>query len=223
MTTAEPLDPVRRPPRSARVSLVLAVLAAIVPAGCGNLTAGGADATVSISGEAPEGVASVARQRPTGLGMGGRLASDEADEDPEGEVEVEFRLVLVGRDGTLVPLGDDDIRVRVDVRGRQEAEVVRETIPAGRYDTLRIVFDEIEVEVESGLVVDGVPITGEVRVELEGGPLTVSRPLDLDVPEGGRVALLVDLNTDTWLRAVDPDLRRVAEEIFASAIAVVVR
>jgi hypothetical protein len=223
MTTREARDPAPRP-RPGRGPIPLALLTGVVLAGCGNLTAGGADATVSVSGEAPEALAQVGRQRPELLVPGPLVASEDgAEEEPEGEVEVEFRLFLVGREGTVVALSDDDIRVRVDVRGRQEAEVVRETVPAIRYDELRIVFSDIEVEVESGLVVDGVPIVGEVRVELEGGPVTVSRPLDLDVPEGGRVELLIDLNTDTWLRTVDPDLRRVAEEIFATAVTVVVR
>ena len=114
-------------------------------------------------------------------------------------------------------LSDREIRVRVDVRGRQEADVVTQVVPATRYTALRIVFTEIEVEIESGLVVNGVTVTGPVDVELEDATLEVVRAISVDVGEGARAELVVDLNTTAWLQNVDPDLKRVAEEVFAQA------
>ena len=78
-------------------------------------------------------------------------------------------------------------------------------------------------EVDRGLVVDGRDVTGEIRVELEDGPVTVERSLPLDLGEGQSVELLLDLNTQSWLRAVDPDLHRVDYRVFAEAIAVRIR
>ena len=67
------------------------------------------------------------------------------------------------------------------------------------------------------------PVVGEVRVELEDVALVVTRPLNLDVGDGERVFLLIDLNANTWLQAVDPVLRVINEEVFANAVAVAVR
>ena len=67
------------------------------------------------------------------------------------------------------------------------------------------------------------PVVGEVRVELEDVALVVTRPLNLDVGDGESVFLLIDLNANTWLQAVDPVLRVINEEVFANAVAVAVR
>ena len=107
--------------------------------------------------------------------------------------------------------------------GEQEADAARAVVPARRYTDLRIIFLDIEVEVERGLVVDGREVTGPVDVELEDGRLTVEKPVRIDIADGQSVELLVDLNTRSWLRAVDPDIRRVAQTIFAEAITVRVR
>ncbi|GEM_PF-6265689 len=67
------------------------------------------------------------------------------------------------------------------------------------------------------------PVVGEVRVELEDVALVVTRPLNLDVGDGESVFLLIDLNANTWLQAVDPVLGVINEEVFANAVAVAVR
>jgi len=66
-------------------------------------------------------------------------------------------------------------------------------------------------------------VVGEVRVELEDVALVVTRPLNLDVGDGESVFLLIDLNANTWLQAVDPVLGVINEEVFANAVAVAVR
>ncbi len=67
------------------------------------------------------------------------------------------------------------------------------------------------------------PVVGEVRVELEDVALVVTRPLNLDVGDGESVFLLIDLNANTWLQAVDPVPGVINEEVFANAVAVAVR
>ena len=67
------------------------------------------------------------------------------------------------------------------------------------------------------------PVVGEVRVELEDVALVVTRPLNLEVGDGESVFLLIDLNANTWLQAVDPVLGVINEEVFANAVAVAVR
>ena len=199
--------------------------------GCGgNLTAGGltGETSVTVSGDAPDPAAAPAAARIAGPDpFAGRAVEDddddEDDDEPEGEIEAEFLLFLEDADGGSVSLSDEELRVAVDVQGEREADAVQAVVPAARYTALRIVFTEIEIEVESGLVIDGVPVVGDLEVELEDATLTVVRPLSLDLDDGGRAELLVDLNAEAWLVAADPDLRRIAEEIFAQAVTVSVR
>ena len=68
-----------------------------------------------------------------------------------------------------------------------------------------------------------VPGNAEGLQYAEDGNLLVERPLSLTVQDGDLVELLIDLNTATWLAALDPDLRTVAETIVANAISIVIR
>lgn len=221
-----------RPTRLALLSLSLSSLSLLLLGlgGCGgNLTAGGltGETSVTVSGDAPDPATAPAAARLAGPGSftGGAMQEEDDDDDdgPEGEIEAELLLFLEDADGGSVALSDEPLRVAVDVQGEREADAVQAVIPAARYTALRIVFTEIEIEVESGLVIDGVPVVGDLEVELEDATLTVVRPLSLDLDDGGQAELLVDLNAEAWLVAADPDLRRIAEEVFAQAVTVSVR
>jgi len=194
--------------------------AALLLAGCGNLTAGGVgEATVFVTGDAPGALAAAA---PAST-LGPRSPAASGDDEPEGELEMEFLLHLVTDEGEAVPLTDQAARLRVEFPGPQEVEVVTRAVPARRYAALRVTFTELEAEVEAGLVIDGVPVTGSVEVELEGPALVVERALDLDLGDGGRAELLVDMNASGWLTAVDPDLKVVAGAVVSNLIRVVRR
>jgi len=201
-------------------------LLAVGSAACGNVTAGGfAEVAVAVSGDATQSAPAPAP--PT---TGGPQASllflspfpAAGENDPEGEIEVDFTLALVAASGGVVALGTDDLRVKVDLEGVNEAEVVRAMVPADRYSALRISFTKIHVDVSRGLVIGGQEIVGSVEVELEGD-LVVSRPLDLTATEGATVEMLVDLNTPAWLEALDPETLTVDPAVFANLIAVAVR
>jgi hypothetical protein len=152
------------------------------------------------------------------------VARDDDVEEPEGKLEIEFILSLIDDRGEVIPVDDKEIEVELDLAGFFEADAVLAVMPARRYVGLRVDFTEIEVEVARGVVIDGVPIQGRIEIELEDDEVvTVERPLDIVLPEGGRIQVLLDLNTRTWLRAIDPDLRTVAERVFADAIRVVAR
>lgn len=198
-------------------------------AGCGNLTVGGfGEASVAVSGDAPDGSAPTS-PAPSGSSAGMSLATSTPSEvtppavhdDVEGHIEIKFALALVDESGGVVPLGDDELQVNVDLRGDFEAEAVdRQLIPATRYVELRVVFDEIEIEVQ-GLVIDGVPIP-DVDIDIDDPTLVVTRALDLDVPERRAVELLIDLNALTWLDLVDPLTGLVDGAVFASLVDVAV-
>ena len=217
---------------SSHAHLLLRLLAGTVLAftasACGNVTAGGfSQVTVEVSGNEPDPTPQPALlESATALSSGspsGPLPTSHDDaEEAEGEVEIDFRPSLVSADGTVVELGQDDIRIRIDLQGVNRAEALKELVPAGRYTELRLRFTHIQVEVSAGLIIDGQPVTGEIRVELQDPELVISRPLDIEAVEGGAATLVVDLNTPAWLTAVDPVTHTVDATVFAALIGVVV-
>ena len=139
-------------------------------------------------------------------------------------MEADFFLYLLSANGIPVSLSENPIQIHLDVQGRQEADAVdRQAVPATLYNEIRMVFTDIRAEVASGLIINGVPVVSEVRVELKDTALTVNRPLNLNIGDGDSVFLLMDLNTNTWLQAVDPVLGVIAEEAFGDAVSVGVR
>ncbi len=202
---------------------LLTLVVCALPIGCGNVTAGGltGDATVTVSGDAVDALAP-APQRAAGLYATAPFAMSVGA--PEGEVQADFFLFLETATGSSVSLSEDQIRIRLDVQGRQEVDAVdRMPVTATQYSQMRIVFTDIRVDVADGLIINGVPVVGAVRVELKDTALTVIRPLNLDIQDGESVFLLIDLNANTWLQAVDPVLKVIAEDVFADAVSVGVR
>lgn len=194
---------------------LFAILVAAALSACGNLTAGGVgEASVAMSGDAPEG-----GPAPQMALVSGPASTDHLDDDPEGEVEAELAVFLVAESGALVPITDGEVRVRVDLQGVEEPEIGAQRVAAATYTDLRIVFREIEAEVDAGLIIGGEPVTGPIDVEIEG-ILTIDRPIDIVIGDGERVELLVDLNADSWLQAVDPLLLTVDAQVFADLVSV---
>ena len=101
--------------------------------------------------------------------------------------------------------------------------VDRQMVPATLYTEIQMVFTDVRVEVAAGLIINGVPVVGEVRVELKDTALTVTRPLNLNIGDGESVFLLMDLNANTWLQAVDPVLKVISKEVFGAAVSVGLR
>lgn len=209
---------------------------------CGNLTAGGltGEATVIVSGDvdtlsatpplAPSvqrATAAPATAEGTAPALVGPLGVAQSGpamtaEEAEGEIEVKFLAYLVAEGGAVMQLGTEEIEVSVDLRGRDEMDVVdRQRIPVGRYTELRLIFTRIEAQVE-GLVIDGIAVP-QVHVDLKDLSLLVSRAIDLDVTAGLQADLVVDLNTLAWLDAVDPNTGGVDESVFQDLVNVVIR
>jgi hypothetical protein len=217
--------------RKSRWVLPLIVATAILAA-CGNLTGGGlGEATVVVSGDhepptpspanaAPETPVLIGT-RPNGAVMAAAPALADEVEEPEGEVEIDMQLYMVDDLGQRVKLGGDEIRVKVDLQGVVAEEAARSFVAAVHYAELRVIFTKIQAEVEAGLVVGGVPVVGEVHVEMEDIELEVVRAIDVDLQEGGAVEMVLDLNAPAWLAAVDPVTRTVDATVFASLVGVV--
>ena len=145
------------------------------------------------------------------------------DDEPEGQLEAEMLLGLVTADGVVLPLSDDEFELSVDLEGVEQDETQPTQLPADRYTQLRIVFLQIEVQVDAGLIIDGQPVTGPIDIEMEGDSLEVLKPLNLDLGDQDLAEILVDLNAASWLQAVDPTTSTVDATVFAELITVSVR
>lgn len=218
----------------------LALVLAMGATGCGNLTAGGVgEAAVVMSGDAPEPTPqtmSATAPQPAIVGSnpaagpvapaaltGGPLGTDADADDPEGQFEADLSVFLVPAEGEPVRLTDGEVEVRLDLEGVEEPEIGSRQVTATTYTELRIVFTKIEVEVAAGLLIGGVEVTGPIDVDFGDLSLEVDRPLDLDIGDGERVELLIDLNSDSWLQAVDPVTLSVDAQVFADLLTIVVR
>jgi hypothetical protein len=196
-------------------------------AACGNLTAGGVgEAVVVVSGDSPEALAS-SRIDPTPLTWSASRvegpARAEGDDEPEGRIEAELLMYLVSESGGEVRITDDEFEVSVDLGGVEQDETVPKQIPTDTYTGLRIVFLQIEVRVDAGLVIGGVPVTGPIDIDLETDSLSVLKAVPLQLDDAERAEILVDLNAASWLQAVDPTMSSVDAAVFADLIAVVLR
>ncbi len=222
-----------QPVHSRRIATVRPWLAAgvsIFVVACGNVTAGGiGTANLLVSGDALTAFPTQMATSVRGAESPGdaspetpfRFAKSEHDR-PEGEIEVEFLPFLIAEDSTLVQLTDGEVRVRVDVEGAREWEAASRAVTARRYVGLRIVFVEIEAEIDAGLIINGEPVTGAIDVEIET-ILTVDKSVAVEIADAQVVDLVMDLNAADWLQAVDPTTSSVSPEVFANLINVFVR
>lgn len=228
-----------------RARFALALLFGVATVACGSLTAGGfGEATVVMSGDAPDqapqatgtapqpaivgsdesagGSPSTVAGAPSAIGDD-PLTTSHDDDDPEGQLEADLTVYLVSAAGDVVAVTDGEVEVRLDLDGVEEPEVGSRRVTATTYTDLRMVFSDIEVQVDAGLIIDGQPVTGLVDVEFDDLQLTVDKAIDIEIAEGGRVELLIDLNADSWLLAVDPVMQTVDAQVFADLVTVTVR
>jgi len=206
--------------RIAKLACTFSALACV--GACGNVTAGGltARAEVILSGDAADPIPTAAILSAPTSATATAESMQGGDDTPEGELRAEFILFLEALDGSLVSLTDTIVRVRVDLEGVQVPEVADQVIPTGQYTALRMVFTEIEVRVDAGLIINGVPVTGEFRVDLENLTLPVSHAVSIDLGTDEVAELVIDLNAASWLQAVDPVTATVDEQVFADLVSV---
>ena len=201
------------------------VLLVGVLSGCGNLTAGGfGEAEVYASGDADESPtpapptpsSDAPQGAPGPLGAGAGMV--------EGTLEATLALALIDEDGSVVSLSGASASVaQLELDGGNTPLVVERLIPAARYAALRIRFIDVSANVLAGLVIGGVPYIGPVTVDIGATAFEVLVPITFDLDQGGRVALLLDLNADEWLLTLNALTQTVTAENFGSSINVVIR
>ncbi len=137
-----------RHPRAGLGAATLAVVLTSFLAGCGNLTAGGfGEAKVVANGDAPETAVQTAEPLSGPARTDHEGQEGEEDIDPEGDIELEFRLYLESPTGASLELSDRDLQIELELGGSIESDVVTARVPANSYSGLRIAFSEIEIDV----------------------------------------------------------------------------
>jgi hypothetical protein len=183
---------------------LVALAAAAIAAGCGNLTSGGfgglevlvaADSVVLSSAE--YATAAV-------VPVPGR-SSDQTTSQLEGRLVMRIMVFAMSGRDDFVEVTSGVREIVLPLSGGAPSILTRKELPAGRYLAIRTVFLQVEAVVESGLVdPDGQPVRGAVRVEL--GPdarLVVDTPIDLTISEGRDARIKVDLHTQRWIRLLN--------------------
>lgn len=211
-------------PRSGLGAAMLAVFLTSFLAGCGNLTAGGfGEAKVVVNGDAPDDAVQTGEPLSVPARTDHEQQEDEDDIEPEGDIELLFRVYLESPSGASLELSDNELEVELELDGSIEADAITARVPSNSYSGLRIVFSEINVDVQNVLVIDGQEVTGRVDIDMEVEDLEVALPLNITVLDGSVVEILLDLNASTWLALVDPVTKTVTPEHFAEAVTVKLR
>jgi hypothetical protein len=97
-------------------------------------------------------------------------------------------------------------------------------LSSGRYSRFRAVFSRVQAVIVGGLVVGGMPINGEVNVDLGAqSSLTVEREIFVELESDGALDMVLDLNADSWLATTSPTTRTVTSDAFRGALAVSAR
>lgn len=203
------------------------LLGALLFPGCGEITSGGVGEVevwtrADDPDPAPQATASSFPARAAAREPGRPTAASSA---AEGWLIVVLRTYLqADATGEWIEITDGPRDLTLDLRGETERRAGVRLLSSGRYTRLRVVFERVEADVQGGLVVDGVPLTGVVSVDLgAGGTLTVERELAVDVVRDGSLDVAINLNARVWLATASPVTRTVAAAALQGAVAVQVR
>jgi hypothetical protein len=173
----------------------MALAVALLLAGCGELTSGGAgEVEIEIVADTvPFGAAASPLQGTLTVGV----------------------QVFARRGTRSFELTDGPQELDLPLAGAATVLVSRKTLPSGRYRGERLVFRKVEADVEGGLEVNGEPFVGEVAVDLgSGDALEIPWEVEIVLPEDGLVAIVLEMRAPRWLRLLDPELRRVSRQGF---------
>lgn len=208
------IDRIREPTRATLALFLL--LAGGGLGGCGNLTSGGVgEVDLYAAGDDP----AAAGSSPTAPRMAPQQSAP-----IEGTLSLQIRSYIQSEGGDWIELTDGPTEVTVDLQGAQQSRIAGRAVTAGGYRRVRSVFGRVHAQVERGLLVDGEPVVGEVRVRLGNGDMiTVEEPLVFELADGEAASLLLDLNAQLWLRLVDRIERRVATRDFSDVVRTRVR
>lgn len=92
-------------------------------------------------------------------------------------------------------------------------------VRAGSYNRVRVVFEDVDANLSSGLQISTGLLSGRVSVNLEGdGQVVVERDVNVSARAGATTRLVLNLNADAWLNRANAQTRTVAESEFRGAV-----
>lgn len=222
MTVLKRIDASRTASSGGNAVRLLVLTVALFLSGCGNVTSGGfGDMGVLVSSDEVEDVQTTAA---SALYAQLGVPAGTSHTDPiVGTLTVRLRSFARRGVGDFVELTDGVQEVTLPLNDPSAVEIARRAVPAGRYDAVRTFFGRIEANIESGLVVDGVPIEGPVTVDLGGEGFSTVTYTGFDVWEDGPTVVAIDMQSRLWLRLANAVLGRVDLEDFRRIFRVRVR
>jgi hypothetical protein len=205
---------------------------ALVTSACGNLTSGGfGDLEVLV---ATDSVPILRTEQGTQSVVPGPERQASYQSQLEGTLTMRIqvfaflapsameRLVLAGdaARGEWIEVTSGVREIVLPLSDAASGILTRKELPAGRYTAVRTIFLHVEALVEGGLVVDGVPIRGPVRVDLGGDRrIVVEAPIELDIVNRAEARISVNLHTNRWIRLLNAQ-RQVQSQDFAGQVRV---
>lgn len=152
------------------------------------------------------------------------IAGDDAASSAQATVGFQARAYVQTGAGAWVELTDgayEQVSVAAFSTAGSATVFASENVAAGAYTRVRLVFREVDVDVQGALQVASGTLTGNVTVNAgTDGEIVVERQISVNVSSGATARLLLDLNSNLWLSQASAQSRIVSETAFASAIAV---
>jgi hypothetical protein len=110
----------------------------------------------------------------------------------------------------------------VDASGRGSAVAFASSrVDAGSYTRVRVVFEDVEANLNGGLQISTGLLTGSVSVNLESdGQVVVEREVNVSASSGATSQVLINLNADAWLNQASATTHTVSEASFRNAVAI---
>ncbi|HEX8674476.1 MAG TPA: hypothetical protein VF710_21430 [Longimicrobium sp.] len=193
--------------------------AALVVGACDNPTGSGDEAWMEVAAVGEDGGAS----RSVAPSESGTRAQQSS---ASGTVSFDARVYVQTSAGAWLELTDGAAEsVSVDAAGQSESRAfASERVEAGSYSRVRVVFEDVDAQVNGSIQIGTGLLSGAVSVDLQGdNQVVVEREVNVTARTAATTRLLVNLNADAWLSRANAQTKTVSEAEFASAVAVMAR
>lgn len=193
--------------------------AAVVLGACENVAGPGDEARMEVAAVGEDGSAS----RSTSSSESGTRSQQSS---ASGTVTFDARVYVQTTAGAWLELTQGAAEsVTVDAAGQSESRAfASKRLEAGSYSRVRVVFEEVDAQVNGSIQIGTGLLSGAVTVDLQSdNQVVVEREVNVTARTAATTRLLVNLNADAWLNRANAQTKTVSEAEFASAVAVTAR
>jgi hypothetical protein len=142
---------------------------------------------------------------------------------PLGTLTFEAAASLIDETGAEIPIAGQTV-VQLRIETPDSARFAQRRVRPVEYLVLRLRFTRVDAFIEAGLIIDGIPRPGPLRIAIPvGASLVVDVPVELTVPQRARELIVVDLNASVWMPTIEFLTGTASPAAFAQAIRVRVR